>query len=152
MSADYRREAAWVALRERIAGKKRGDSITAAEIREATGSDWRKWRARLRTWAKHQGFVLAPVHNDGYRILLPHEHVDQAEQHRVKAMRQERKVVGALISTPANELDDRQLRRHEHAMVLAQRRYEQAQQHDRELRPRVISDRPPLRVLGGKTE
>lgn len=123
----FAREAATVALGKLLATKSRGGRITAAEIQQATGfEDWRSFRRRIFTWAKHEKLVAFPVMNDGWRFGLAHEHVDFAEKRRKKALREEGRGLKALIDAPRAELDAHQLRRTEFATQLAARRYAQA--------------------------
>jgi hypothetical protein len=138
-----------VTLRAKLDTKNRGDRITAQEIREATGlTDWQSFRSRIATWAKRAGYELEAVRNDGWRIVLPHEHMHVAEQKRRKALRQELRCFRALATTPTGELNDRQMRQHQAALVLSQARQQVALQHDQELLPRAAEDRPPLRLAG----
>lgn len=150
---DFKRDAAWVTLREMLESKKRGDRITAQEIIDATGfSSWRSFGDRIRRWSDKKGFALFFVPNDGWRIGLAHEHYDKQEGYRKSARRKELRAFGVLVSTPAAELDDRQMRRHQAALVRAQARVEMVQRHHNELKPKALEERPPMRVLGEGAE
>lgn len=153
--ATFAREAAVIALGKMLEGKGRGDRVTASEIQAATGfDDWRSFRGRIFTWAKHRGLVPFAVKNDGWRFGTPSEHVDFAENKRRSALRAERRGLKALGDTPRAELDDVQERRVMFAIGRSARRVADAERDDRETRAefKLGGDRVPLRALAsGKT-
>lgn len=150
-----RRDLAFVSLRKHIDQKTYGDRITAEEIIETTGFEqWRSFCPRIRRYMRSRGHYLQPVPNDGYRILLPHEHVDYAERQRRSALRKEVLGLGATESTPVKELDERQLRRWEFVRARQHKRVGLAQEHEKETRKALgtRSDRVPLLPGGGGEE
>jgi hypothetical protein len=144
-----KREAALVNLHAMLAGKKRGDRITAAEIVEATGfEDWRSFRGPIHRYVASASLVSVAVPNDGWRIGLPADHIDFAEKKRQSALRKERRGLKALVDTPIVELDDRQTRRAEFLTVRAAARVQSSQKDDKEIRKelKIGSERVPLRI------
>ncbi|MBA2741476.1 MAG: hypothetical protein H0U46_05640 [Actinobacteria bacterium] len=143
------RERARVDLRKMLDSKSRGDRITAAEIVDATGfDDWALFGETVRRWAERRGFPLDFEKGDGWRILLPHEHVDYAERQRKRAFRAERKGLSSLISTPSVQLDERAQRRLHTALIRAQERMSLATEHHKQIATAFkTEERVPFRLV-----
>jgi hypothetical protein len=150
----FARDAARLRLREMLSTKQRGDRISAAEIVASTGFDnWRSFSRVIRAWGREVGYALHAVPNDGWRIVLPIEHFDEAEACRQAARRKDRRGLAILVSTPITELDDAQIRKHEFALIRTANRVQTSDVHDREIKREFkITERNPLPQLTTGTE
>jgi hypothetical protein len=151
----YQRDAAFIGLRPLLESKKRGDRITAAEIRDATGfDDWKGLRSRIRQYFEAKGLFLRAVPNDGYRIIAGNEHADESARHQRTALKREIKSLNVISSAPVEELSDDEVRRVRFQRDRSVRRVELAASHDQDnyhklgikpLRQRI----PALRLKSG---
>jgi hypothetical protein len=147
----FPREAAVLELEKLLASKSKGDRITAREVLEQTGMSIEKLRGRIKTWAKRKSLVLAPVPNDGYRILADSEHVDYTIRRTKTALKSEKEALRSLAVTDASKLDDAQVRRHEWLMPRVASRVARAEQDSKDTKREFkLTERAPLRVLVGK--
>lgn len=148
----FAKEAANLSLREKLLSqKKKGDRITASEIAIATGfADWRAFGAVIRTWARRSGLDLRPVLNDGWRIALDNEAIDGVRSLGDSARRKDERGLKLAMSVDATKLSEAEVRKLEHlrsrvANRVAQHRHD----HEETKREFKLSDRVPLRAIGG---
>lgn len=96
---------------------KPGDHIPHEQVETVLGLDRKKNRYRTVTkawcdalWEQHN--VRQIVRDGGFETLTPEQRMDYGEYQRTKGVRRMTQAVKEIITTPTNELDDRQQRRH----------------------------------------
>lgn len=146
------RAAAMVNLGKLLEAKKRGDLITASEIINATGlPDWHKFRGAIRSNLLKRGLVPQAIPNDGYRIILPDEHVNTARRAIKSVVGKTGRAMRALASA-RSEMTDSGLRRADFMAPRIAAMHENARQTHDEIRKELkTSERVPMRLIPAAT-
>lgn len=150
------REAAKVGLRKLLDTKKRGDMIHANEIVESSGvTEWDGLRQWIKKYMFDRSLVIAPVPNDGYRVLCSNELTTTAQKLISRAARGTNRAVKSIGCIDRGELSVAELRRAEFTAVRAATCATELERATGEIRKEFklnSGDRVPLRLVGEKKE
>lgn len=113
-----------------------GTDISHEEVERALGISRTKNRYRTVTWAWRQRLqddknVVVLQVPDGFHALTAVERLGEAERQGRKGTRRIVQAVKVVVSTPVNELPERELPRHTHLMRASVMKLKALRDHDR---------------------